>query len=62
MQNSKTVSIIIEAVLIVGYLLLGIGFFITNRHCMADLPLFIAGGVLTAGCAVTLILHEVKYK
>ena len=57
-KTNKKLYIVVEVILFAVYILLGVLLFVTSKHCMADAVIFWVGLVISAVCAVLLVIHK----
>ena len=58
LRKTQKKCIAAQVVMCAAYISAGILLAVTGRHCVADIPIYIAGAVITAGCMAALAVFE----
>ena len=57
-QQKSRITVLV--VLYAAYILAGIVYAGTSSHCRADLPIYIAGGIIATICVIAVGIYEAK--
>ena len=58
LQKTQRICIVAQVVMAAVYILAGVLMFMVNGHCAADIPIYVVGAVIAAGCMAALAVFE----